>query len=446
MATEDPPPYDPEADNQDDGAATATQQEETEAEPKPKKEKVPDEPPPDGEGELGPPLKRVYFIGGSLFLFCILSFWIPVYWLAGAVDPCRFACNTVQCYTSTVVTCSDTCDATCDALYANDISKDAYFTQWEASYLTSSRALRLTAFCLITVGLGLGFFGTIASYFAVKKGNGCYTTISWFLMIVCGILTPVGGLLFTIQWDNEIISASPYEELINAIHSAQFLEFLLPGVIAAIFALDLMKLILNDAEKRLMYLTVPMAIAGLYGGIIYAYIINWEPDADPTYEFYQYSQVACISAGYFIFGIMCIVRILVAKEKISLGDDPAKAIMYEFILSLFIVIGGFICAVGYWAFIDGMFETDTICDSTGTACSTGYVRVYTLSYLYGDPYQPGLYAAETADVNYESQFKAFYCGYSFFVLGVSMAIAYDMDIVGNYKKVRAAQGAAAAAS
>ena len=173
-----------------------------------------------------------------------------------------------------------------------------------------------------------------------------FTKIAYILVGLGGVLTGVGGLIFAVSWDADSLGGSDFEDFFNAIHAAQFGELFIVGVIGVIFALDLQKLVLNDAEKRLMYLTVPFAVIGLYLGINYAYIVNWEPSTSTTYEFFLYDQVACISAGYFIFGLMCIARLLVAKEKISLGDNPAKATLYEFLLACFIAIGGFICAVG----------------------------------------------------------------------------------------------------
>ena len=183
-------------------------------------------------------------------------------------------------------------------------------------------------------------------------GKAWCNKIGWILVGFGGLLVIAGGLILVISWDSgylqDVLGLSnntDYEEIFNAIHSAQFIEFFLPGLVGMIFAADLMQLLLNDENKRMLYLTVPFAVGGLYGGVIYAYIINWEPKADPTYKFYQYDQVACISAGYFIFGLMCIARILVEKEKIKI-DDPAKATLYKFLISCLIAFGGFLCAVG----------------------------------------------------------------------------------------------------
>ena len=103
---EEPPEYDVNA------------EEKEEQEPKPKKEKVPDEPPPDGEGELGPPMKRVYFIGGGLGVWGICAVWLMIYWLASAVDPCRYRIRTYTCY---AISQNDDCleegYSQCEALY-----------------------------------------------------------------------------------------------------------------------------------------------------------------------------------------------------------------------------------------------------------------------------------------------------------------------------------------
>ena len=90
--------------------------------------------------------------------------------------------------------------------------------------------------------------------------------------------------------------------------------------------------------------------------------------------------------------------------------------------------------LGYWVWIDTMFKAETICIES--ECSGYHLNLLGLEYLYGDIQQPykGLFI-DYYDVYYESQFKVFYVGYSFFIIGLTATIAYDMDIIGNYKKV-----------
>ena len=253
--------------------------------------------------------------------------------------------------------------------------------------------------------------------------------------------------MFVASWNYEDLPDETVE-LWNAVKATQFLEFLFIGVMGIIFAVDLQQLLLNPEEMRLMCMTAPLAIISLFLGGLYAYIINWEEDVACYFGVNQllYDQMGCISAGYFLMAIGCVVRILIAKETIDLGDNPVKTTLYTFILSIFIVLGGFICAVGYWATIDKIFDSDNECYVCQGAsnCANAHHYVGILTYLYGDSVQPGIISQY--DVRYESQFKAFYCGYSFFIFGLTAAIAYDMDIIGNYKKVRAAQAAASATS
>ena len=284
-------------------------------------------------------------------------------------------------------------------------------------------------------------------------GKGCYKVMAYILVGLGAALTIVGGVLLTASWDYERfedITPSEVEDINNAMRATQFGEFLFVGVIGIIFAIDLQQLLLNDQEKRLMCLSIPAAIMGLYLGGCYAYVLNWTIESYAACENDELpnrllrNELGCIAAGYFIFAIGCILGLLVAKEKISL--NPAKATLYKLIICILIVGGGFICAVGYWAFIDKTFAADNecfVCDGNAV-CSEAFHYVGILSGLYADYVQPSLHDASTVgtsyDVKYMGQFKAFYVGLSMFVFLLTAGIAYDMEIVGNYKKVRAAQG------
>lgn len=264
-----------------------------------------------------------------------------------------------------------------------------------------------------------------------------------------GLFTAVGGVLFIASFDYDLYDGTTLEDLYNAIRATQLAEFLFVGVIGIIFALDLQQLLLNDEEKRMMAMTIPVAILSLFLGGCYAYIINWSPDGNTCYEFILYDSMGTISAGYFIIGIMCVLRILIAKETIKLGDDPARATLYKFAVAVILIIGAFVCAAGYWAAIDKTFDNDTRCEPCNgdSNCTTAYHYVTILSYLYNDIFQPqvltGLAGGGTSyDVKYESQFKAFYCGYSFLIFLFVAAISFDMNLIGNYKKARDAQAAA----
>ena len=254
-----------------------------------------------------------------------------------------------------------------------------------------------------------------------------------------GLFEVVGAFVFTTSFDGDYIDDS-IEGLWGGVRSSIWLEFAFPGVMTIIFASDIFKLTLNTAEMRLYLLTVPVAIVGLFGGIVLAYVINWEPDPSTGYDFELYDALGCASAGYFIMGIIAVIRILIVKDVIKL-NDPAQAITIKFTLAIFMVIGGFICAVGYWAFIDGLFDcSSSLLTGTTTCDAIGY-----LIYMYGDTIGYAAPGAEVGDVHYQGQCKAYYCGYSFFIIGIAVILAYDMDIVDNYKKVRAAQAAASAA-
>ena len=50
------------------------------------------------------------------------------------------------------------------------LGREAFNEGYAIAYGANEYGVRLTAWLLLTLGIGIGFFGTIASYFAVKKG------------------------------------------------------------------------------------------------------------------------------------------------------------------------------------------------------------------------------------------------------------------------------------
>ena len=174
MATDAPPAYDENATEVDDGKAETTQT------PKPKRE---DKPPEEGEGALGSPLQRAMFFGAAIALYAVLAIYMPAYWMASAVNPCKFRCNTYPtvyggCYGSsdfniTSSDCKDVCHDVCEILMDDDTTRDLQYESYADSYMAdpdNGRAFRLSAWTLITIGIGFGGLGAILGYFGQKKG------------------------------------------------------------------------------------------------------------------------------------------------------------------------------------------------------------------------------------------------------------------------------------
>eukprot|EP01084_Bolivina_argentea_P078543 142529_1 len=456
--TEPPPAYT--ATNQQEAPPPYAGKTEATQETKPPKVKTPDAPAPDGEGPLGPPLKRIMYIGAPLLLYCILSFWMPVYWMRGAASPCLFACSqyytpssisigsssvsigasSYGCYETTDATCQDTCEANCEICEdSGDVCTDMLDTAYEGLYLNSGITVRLVSFTLTTVGIALVFLGLILGYFAVKKGSQMYSRITTGLLGVGGLLVIVGAIIFLATWHENI----DFEEILAAWQILVLIEWLLPAIMVIILAVDVRDpSIFNDERKRMMAMTMPFAVCGITAGILMAYIVNWEPEISVGYDFPMASQCGCIAAGYFIVGLMCTARILIVGEYVKVSDNPASVISAKFGVSVLLGIGGFILAVGYWAWMAKLFDCDYNVLSGSVICES----IPALMWINGDTVYAFVAISGDVDPPYENQFKAYYVAYSFFVLAISAVIAFDMDIVSNYKAVRTAQKVASAAS
>eukprot|EP01083_Nonionella_stella_P216257 777557_1 len=252
MADEPPPEYkEPEAKTLKDGPATATTTTTTVA----KKERVPDTPAEEGEGILSSPLKRMTYIGVILLLYYILSFWKPVYWMAGAANFCKFQCNTWPatqqssgsisigssyvsigssygngfgfsgCYESIDPSCDDQCDVMCKLYESQDLGAEYLDLLYESTYSTSSREARLASFALIVIGFIFGCIGVIIAYFAVKKGSRMLSPICSILIGLGCLLSIVGAIIFMATWHENI----DFEEVLAAWQIMVFIEYLLPG-------------------------------------------------------------------------------------------------------------------------------------------------------------------------------------------------------------------------
>ncbi len=60
-------------------------------------------------------------------------------------------------------------------------------------------------------------------------------------------------------------------------------------IVGIILAIDIFTyaVIFNHSKKRMLALTIPFAILCFMGGILFAYIINWEPDP-PNNIYYEF--------------------------------------------------------------------------------------------------------------------------------------------------------------
>lgn len=401
--------------------------------------------------------------GLAFLLYYILACWYPFYWMRSAAQYCEWGCNNYPpiggvgtsytvgdrifysggCYDSTDVLCEDSCEADCELCNEQDQCKDLLVDQYEASYTTSSKQTRLAAWTFLGLGELIALIGVILAFLAVQ-GKFCkapiFKTAGGALLLLGAGCIALGALIFIAAWHEDI----DFEEVFAAQQLIVLVEYWLPASIAIIVGMDVFKQMLNGEKKRMLCLTIPFALGGLFVGAAWAYYVNWDDwdlSLPPGEDFWLGGSGGCMAAGYLILGAMAVARILVFGKYVAV--NPLQEPMIKFVIAVLYVIGGLICAIGYWAMVDAIFECDTIYISL-----TPYqycLGIHSLIGMNGDSRAMNALSG-VYDVPYTSQFKAYYVGYSFFILVMTAVNAYDMGIVDNYKKIRTAQQAASAAS
>eukprot|EP01083_Nonionella_stella_P074391 201806_1 len=411
-----------------------------------------------GSGELGSLAKRSMFIGSTLVLYFALVIWLPLQFYDEATDYCNYRCDnyamvvssgitityTVDgedvtvpaaiagCYESSEPTCEATCKETCSVCESSVATCEIYEATLYETFHGVEQEERATAYLLIwlfsIIALATVIVGSISMIKCNEKGGKIIAGV----LGISALLVIIGAILYVSQWPDDDEAANGFEDIWNATQCLVFVERIWPCLVAITLAVDWYNSALNDADKRMKAWTVPLFMASLSGAVCMTIIINYEPDAvvDVDWEYPLYSQGACIAAGYYIMAAMALATILVWGGYVnSMNSQKSK-----FGLAALLVSGAVITACGYWAFIAAAWDCDTTVDLDGVQtldCDGSIGWLYTVADAAGWVQH---HAGE--GVTWEGKYKAYYIGYTFFVLLMSGIIAYDMDIVANYKSVR----------
>mmetsp|Transcript_26835 Transcript_26835/g.43957 ORF Transcript_26835/g.43957 Transcript_26835/m.43957 type:complete len:502 (+) Transcript_26835:214-1719(+) len=353
----------------------------------------------------------------------------------GGVDPAvlsGYFSGGQGCLESTDPQCDDYCEEYCEWCNDVDTCKDALDLAYEFGFGTPSKDVRLASWALLVLGLFAGLIGVALVFVFALCKRGVFKMIAGIFMAASAVLVAGGAITFTASWHEEV-----FEEVFAAWQLLILMEYLLPVSITAFLAVDLLVGFLNSERMRVFCLSGPFVFAGLWCGVLLTYIVNFDYNIVGDYSLMETG--GCMAAGYFLVAIFSLARILIWTEVVKL--DPIQGFMYRFCVAVLFIIGGFILAVGYWVFVDTVFDCETLGNITASyeVCESAphYYQIngdvtQATQGVSGNDYMPG-----------KPHWSCYYMGYSlFFILPLTLINAYDMDIVGLFKKVRTASAVA----
>eukprot|EP01084_Bolivina_argentea_P064401 117458_1 len=367
---------------------------------------------PSGSGLFGSPRNRAFALGGALIFWCILSIWWWAYGLDANSD-LNDACEGLD---------NDYCDTV---------------TTWLAGY-----ALIVLAIILIGVGAIIAIIG------ALQGGNRCFG-------IIALILEAAGSLFLMLGYFCIVGGTANYYDLFNVemsdieagFYTGLFGEFAIVCGTALVLGIDsFMVGFFNDDKKRALGMSgVVFVLFGIIAGAGYAIVSSEYGDLSTIYNTMPEDEYGCIAAGFFIMAIGSIIRLLIDLGVVNTGINPITNATVGMLLASLIIIGGLVCAAGYWALVDWYDQFDIDDDS-----SSAWGGDSTYSWSYGSYYDWNTRrrlqtSQSTTNPDSLDQWRCFLMGQSFFILILAVVNGLDMGLIDKCK-VAAAAGAASGAA